>query len=532
MRKRKGEAAAAATPTTRKRLGAAEAVEIADGLAAGLARIGGLANVHGLMDTLKACREFASLAALGTTLDKEGVTLPAPALRLAAQGLIEIGRFQEAKGLLDRIIAHPTRDAGEILEAHGLLGRIQKQVYVNEAFRGRRDAAMLRSAVQSYLQAFDEHPSRPSWHGINAAALLARAERDGVTGLPIERRKTIAGEIRERLTAGMAQVTGYWDVVTIAEASLVLDEIDTAELWFHRAAWLPDVEAFALASTLRQLREVWRLDPSTLPGARILPPLDTRLHRAGQSLLISPDKAAKADAAAPLEKVFGTSPFMPFQAWALAMDCAKSVCRVENKLNQGFGTGFVVNGRLLSTKLPNEPVLITNAHVLTPNGDGGSLTPSQAHVAFYASTDKVGRPHTSSIKKVLWTSPPDMFDATVALLGKPLKAPTPLTVAAGLPSVDGEQKVYVIGHPRGGGLMFSLNDNELLDHGDPDDFRVHYRTATEPGSSGSPVFDAQWELIALHHAGSAAIQRIHGTGTYQANEGIAFKHISPAIRVR
>jgi hypothetical protein len=30
---------------------------------------------------------------------------------------------------------------------------------------------------------------------------------------------------------------------------------------------------------------------------------------------------------------------------------------------------------------------------------------------------------------------------------------------------------------------------------------VHYRTDTAPGSSGSPVFNDQWEIVALHHSG-------------------------------
>jgi len=512
-----------------ERLNAAEAVEIAQGLATGLERIGGIANVEVLLGTLKDCREFATLAALGSTLGKQGVVLSARSTRLTAQSLIELGRFEEADVLLEWVISR-TQDEFEILEARGLRGRLLKQRYVNDAFRGRRDAGTLRAAVHEYLAAFEEHPDRPHWHGINAVALLARAARDGITGLPIERRKAIAGEIRERLVASESQHNSYWEAATIAEASLVLEELDVAELWFHRAAWLPGVPAFCFASTARQLREVWQLDPSTSTGARILPPIDARLLQSGHTLLVTPTKAAASDENTALEKVFGTSPYMPFEAWAAAMDCAKSVCRIETRLNQGFGTGFVVNGRLVSAKLPNEPVLITNAHVLSPKGDGNSLTAPQAHAVFYASTDKAGKPHQSAIKKILWSSPPGKFDATIATLAKPPAPKSPLKIASSLPAIAGGPKVYVIGHPGGGGLMFSLNDNELLDHGDPQDFRVHYRTPTEPGSSGSPVFDAQWELIALHHAGGAAMQRIHGNGTYQANEGIAFRHIGPAIR--
>ena len=31
--------------------------------------------------------------------------------------------------------------------------------------------------------------------------------------------------------------------------------------------------------------------------------------------------------------------------------------------------------------------------------------------------------------------------------------------------------------------------------------RIRYATNTEPGSSGSPCFDIDWKLIALHHYG-------------------------------
>src|SRR6185369_4641513 len=36
---------------------------------------------------------------------------------------------------------------------------------------------------------------------------------------------------------------------------------------------------------------------------------------------------------------------------------------------------------------------------------------------------------------------------------------------------------------------------------DNPDWAAHYEGDTEPGSSGSPVFNDQWELVALHHSG-------------------------------
>ncbi|MGC4086186.1 MAG: serine protease, partial [Vicinamibacterales bacterium] len=76
---------------------------------------------------------------------------------------------------------------------------------------------------------------------------------------------------------------------------------------------------------------------------------------------------------------------------------------------------------------------------------------------------------------------------------------------------------YIIGYPKGGRLQIWLHDSTLLDVDDTERL-VHYRTPTEPGSSGSPVFNSEWEVIALHHSGSSQTRRLHGNGTYEANE--------------
>ena len=81
-----------------------------------------------------------------------------------------------------------------------------------------------------------------------------------------------------------------------------------------------------------------------------------------------------------------------------------------------------------------------------------------------------------------------------------------------------DDRVFIIGHPLGGSLSISLNDNLFLDWEDP---RLHYRAPTEPGSAGSPIFDDQWRLIGMHHAGGRNMRRLNGKeGTYEAKEGI------------
>lgn len=59
------------------------------------------------------------------------------------------------------------------------------------------------------------------------------------------------------------------------------------------------------------------------------------------------------------------------------------------------------------------------------------------------------------------------------------------------------QHVNIIQHPQGRRKEVALQDNNLTNIYSE---RVRYTTDTEPGSSGSPVFDNSWDLIALHHA--------------------------------
>ena len=53
--------------------------------------------------------------------------------------------------------------------------------------------------------------------------------------------------------------------------------------------------------------------------------------------------------------------------------------------------------------------------------------------------------------------------------------------------------------------------------------RVRYTTNTEPGSSGSPCFDQNWDLIALHHSGDP-------NWDPSWNEGIPIKLIEEQIK--
>ena len=55
-----------------------------------------------------------------------------------------------------------------------------------------------------------------------------------------------------------------------------------------------------------------------------------------------------------------------------------------------------------------------------------------------------------------------------------------------------EDRVYIIGHPKGDELAYSLQRNLLLGLNAE---RIHYRSPTEPGSSGSPLFNDAGQVI-------------------------------------
>ena len=120
------------------------------------------------------------------------------------------------------------------------------------------------------------------------------------------------------------------------------------------------------------------------------------------------------------------------------------------------------------------------------------------------------------------------LDTTVVRLPRTPNKAKPLTISrAAVQMRQPAERVYVIGHPAGRGLEISLQDNLMLAC---DAVRVHYSAPTEGGSSGSPVFDRNWQVIALHHGGGTEVRRLDQSGgRYAANEGIALDAVQRAI---
>lgn len=92
------------------------------------------------------------------------------------------------------------------------------------------------------------------------------------------------------------------------------------------------------------------------------------------------------------------------------------------------------------------------------------------------------------------------------------------------PTFYNGQNLNIIQHPRGREKEIALQDNlisRLFEN------VIRYTTDTEPGSSGSPVFDNRWQLVALHHASGD----LNPAGTsYVNNQGIRIDRIAADLR--
>jgi endonuclease G len=89
-------------------------------------------------------------------------------------------------------------------------------------------------------------------------------------------------------------------------------------------------------------------------------------------------------------------------------------------------------------------------------------------------------------------------------------------------------RCYIIGHPKGRPKEVSLQKNVIVEVIDKK--YIHYTADTEKGSSGSPVFNDKWQLIALHHSGGKRKYDIRtDERIWHTNEGILIELITKKL---
>jgi hypothetical protein len=446
--------------------------------------------------------------------------------RQYAQALIEQGQLTSAERTLQGLLRDPATPRREIAEAAGLLGRIYKQRYVEAGEpRSARQRDILWRALRFYFDIYRTNPTEHYWHGINAVALLARAERDAVSipDVDLPPFRDLAREILKTLDQ-IEQRKGelaYWERATALEAHVALRQFGEAKQDLREYMYDGNTDAFECASTLRQLREVWQIEKDGEPGAHVTAGLQAALlKRSGGELNLE-----AGDVEQGLQLNFSAIKDLTFTWWKNGLERCAAVARVEDHNGRRVGTGFLVRRSDFLPDAGDGLALMTNWHVISDKGEHPlSIRPEIARANFEACGKTYRVKEMVAYSRALDASLVGLEPAESTIGHCPLEPmPTPF-------SPEQKPRVYVIGFPGGRGLSFSVHDSIWLD---TDGTRLHYRTPTEPGSSGSPVFDQDhWTLIGLHHAGKTNMQRLRGqAGTYEANEGIAIEAIRSAFAV-
>lgn len=214
-----------------------------------------------------------------------------------------------------------------------------------------------------------------------------------------------------------------------------------------------------------------------------------------------------------LEKILGKqSTLVPVSFLEVGMRRARAVARIKGA-DGSLGTGFLVTGDLL----------VTNHHVITSRAAAAGAT-----VQFNYQKTVDGR--DAEMEEL--PLDPEVFFATSAAddctIVKVTGEPSARWGAIELEParIQADARVNIIQHPGGDQKQLSFFHNLVVFVGDG---RVQYLTDTLPGSSGSPVFDKDWKLVALHHSGGWILEP--GTKEhFYRNEGIHVDRVIDVIR--
>lgn len=181
---------------------------------------------------------------------------------------------------------------------------------------------------------------------------------------------------------------------------------------------------------------------------------------------------------------------LPIAFLQQGLTCARGVALLrEDGIPKG--SGFLTHGGLLVT-----------CHHLLPQ------PPAQERVTVQFGWQRTetgelaeGVSYHLDAQRFFLTSPTDELDCTVIALGEPVNGgelPQPIALndrndkhALGI-------SLNLIHHPGGAPQQLTLRDNRLLARHQQ---LLHYTADTDSGSSGAPVLNDGWQLVALHHGG-------------------------------
>ena len=198
-----------------------------------------------------------------------------------------------------------------------------------------------------------------------------------------------------------------------------------------------------------------------------------------------------------LERVINQTRDFQFIAFLeQALYVSHAVCRIATELGggrSGYGTGFLVTPHLLLT---NHHVLPTMETAIMSSAEFGYQRDRWGNVA---------APKRFSLDpKRFFINNKELDFALVGIDWSRRPALLPLVwcpMIKDLGKIITMEHINIIQHPRGEVNQVVVRENRLLDTFDGKDIVMHYEADTDQGSSGSPVFNDQWEVVALHHSG-------------------------------
>ena len=220
-------------------------------------------------------------------------------------------------------------------------------------------------------------------------------------------------------------------------------------------------------------------------------PIDRKIQYARRHGADLPSAPSERQVDRELERIFTEPDFLGSRWLADGAKRCDAVARLVTPVE--MGTGF----------LSSPWLLVTNNHVLDR-----AATAADTTATFRYEEDARGRrpaPSRSALDpdRCFVTSPVDELDYTVvavaAVNGRPpgkVFGSVPLDGATG--KILSGQPVNIVQHPRAGSREIAVRNNLLVGVDDARGEPKTYLTDTEPGSSGSPVLNDAWELVALH----------------------------------